>query len=326
MKIRGDKLYLLRRATVSILIVSLFVVLGSHVFGQSGSNQLGQGLEISPPLLKVDADPGQTVTATIKLRNITDSTLIASANINDFIAQGEEGLPKLLLDETADTSSYGIKTWVNNIEDLTIAPKEQQVVEVVMNVPANASPGGHYGVIRFSAAAPEVKDTGVSLSASIGSLVLVKVSGDIQESATVEQFGVSKNDKSGSFFESGPLTIFERIKNTGNVHFQPTGTVTVKNFRGTEIAKLKVNQNGGNVLPDSVRKFEQELNKSNLFGRYTATMDISYGNNQRLTKDTSFWVIPYRLIAMIIGAVVLAVILIKRYNKHIIKKANNKRG
>lgn len=326
MKLRVAGLNALNIVAAGLIVLPIVLIFSSSVLSQNNSSQLGQGLEISPPLIRLDANPGQTVVALIKLRNITDSTLIASPRVNDFVAQGEEGLPKLLLDESADKSSYGLKSWVGNINKLTIAPKEQKEVKIVLDVPNDASPGGHYGVVRFSASAPEVEDTGVSLSASIGTLVLVKVSGDVQESAKIEQFGISKNDKPGSLFETGPLTVFQRVKNTGNVHFQPTGTVVIKNFRGKEVSKLKINENGGSILPDSVRKFEQEFKDSRLFGRYTATMNLTYGdNNKALSDNVSFWVIPYRLIAVVLGAVVLMVVLIKRYNKHVIKQANKKR-
>lgn len=310
---------------VTIFAVAFVAVPLSVVHGQAGTAQLGQGLEISPPLIEFNTDPGQTVTANIKLRNITDSTLVARARIDDFVAQGEEGLPKLLLDEKAgETSPYSFKSWVNTIPPQTIAPKQQVTIPVTFVVPKDAGPGGHYGVVRFTAAAPEVEDTGVSLSASIGSLVLINVSGNVTTSAKIEEFFVSQNNKQSSFFEQGPLNFVERISNTGNVHIKPTGEVKVKNTLGRNIATLQVNEKNGNVLPASIRRFEQTLSNKFLFGRYTAEANLFYGDNQTLNQTISFWVIPYKLIALIIGLIVLAVFLVRRYNSHIVKKATKR--
>lgn len=317
------------RALWVVLVISatLFIALPmAKVDGQAGSTQQGQGLEISPPLIEFSTDPGQTVTANIKLRNITDSPLVARARIDDFVAQGEEGLPKLLLDaKEGEESPYSFKPWVSAIGARTIAPKQQVTVPVVITVPLDANPGGHYGVIRFTAAAPEVEDTGVSLSASIGSLVLINVSGDVVQSASIEEFFVSQNDKKGSFFEQSPLTFVERINNTGNVHVKPTGEVKVTNTFGKHVATLQVNEKNGNVLPASIRRFEQTLTKKFLFGRYSAEANLFYGDNQTLNQKITFWVIPYKLIALAIGMVALLVVFIRRYNSHIVKKANKKR-
>ena len=327
---------ILERSRLVITVVVLFFMLVAAqplqaILGQDtadAATQSGQGLEISPPLIEFTTDPGKTVSVSIKLRNITDSPLVARARIDDFLAQGEEGLPKLLLDEdAAETSPYSFKPWVSSIPAVSLAPKQQKAIQVTFNVPGDASPGGHYGVIRFTAAAPEVEQTGVALAASIGTLVLINVSGDVKTAATIEQFFVSQNagGKPSSFFEQGPLTFVERIKNTGNVHIKPVGEVKINNSFGKNVATLQVNEKNGNVLPASVRRFEQTMDKKLLFGRYTAQANLFYGDGQTLTQTISFWVIPYKLIALAIGALVLAVFLIRRYNRAIVKKANKKR-
>jgi hypothetical protein len=75
---------------------------GTATTNTSGSS--GQGLEISPPVIELAADPGQTVTASIRVRNVTAGQLIAKGKADDFGAGTDEsGQPKLLLDETGAT-------------------------------------------------------------------------------------------------------------------------------------------------------------------------------------------------------------------------------
>ena len=309
-------------------IIGLLPILAIAIFSIAPALQVssqattpGQGLEISPPLIEQNVDPGQNLTLSVRLRNITQDTLIVKTRVDDFAAEGEDGQPKLLLDDTQETS-YGLKDWVGPVADLTLKAQEVREVEVPLNVPADASPGGHYGVIRFSGVPPDQRDTGLSLSASIGPLVLLTVSGDINEQAAVEEFSVSQDGQSGNQFSSGPLTISERIANIGNVHVKPIGVVKIKNLFGQEVASLPVNEAGGNVLPDSVRKFEQALAKTPLLGRYTADLELTYGDNQTLAATTTFWAVPYQWLAIaLVGLIVLVVVLrfgLRSYKRSVI--------
>ncbi len=284
----------------------------------------GQGLEISPPLVELDVDPGTTQAFQIRLRNITQGELVTKARVDDFVAQGEQGQPKLLTEENAEPTPYTFKPWVAPIADVTIAPQEQKTITVTLNVPKDASPGGHYGVIRFTGLAPGLEDTGVSLSASIGTLVLLNVSGPVVKDLVFEEFFASQNGEKKGFFEKGPITFVERLKNKGTVHLKPLGTLRITNMFGKEVAVLAVNENGGNILPASVRRFEQQLNKSRLFGKYNVEANIQY-EGKNVTGNISFWVIPYKLIAIILGGLLIAIVALRKglkaYNRRIIKKA-----
>ncbi|MBP7806993.1 DUF916 domain-containing protein [Candidatus Saccharibacteria bacterium] len=310
---------LLAATGILTIAFTLLVPVGARAQG-------GQGLEISPPLIELKTDPGKTVTTTIRVRNVTQDTLVTKSQTNDFVANGEDGKPKLLLEED-EKSPYSIKDWIVSIPTVTLKKGEQKPIKVTLRVPDNASPGGHFGVIRFTGTPPELEDTGVSLSASVGTLMLVNVSGNTSESAEISELYTAQNGKQRSLFEYGPVTIVERIKNTGNVFFKPSGTIRVNNMFGREVQTFSVNENGGNVLPGSTRKFEQELSNKLLFGKYTVQADIVYGEkNSIITESTSFWVIPYKLIAIFLGAILLIVFFIKRYNKYIVNKAQGKSG
>lgn len=286
---------------------------------------LGQGLEISPPVLQLDAKPGQTVNATIKLRDITSGPLLVTGKSDDFGAKDETGNPQILLDETGATR-YSLKYWITNVPSLTLQSQQVQALTIPIAVPANAEPGGHYGVIRFTGLPPSLSGTGVSLSASLGALVLMRVAGAITEQLQSTQFFASQNGHIARFFEYGPITLSERIKNTGNVHVQPVGKVSVYDTFGRRIAQLSVNDLKANILPDSIRRFDQTLNKRYLFGHYRASYSVVYGASKKnLTGSMTFWVIPWRLILIILVILVTLVLLIRqgirRYNRYIVGRA-----
>lgn len=303
---------------IAALVLILFVAVAPITNAQSNS---AQGLEISPPLQELSADPGNTVTTNIKVRNVTQEPLEVTASVNDFVAAGEDGQPKLLLQD-GEQSPYSIKDWVTTISKVNLQPGEQQSVSVTLRVPENASPGGHYGVVRFSGTSPGLEGSGVSLSASVGSLILVNVAGDIVESAQIVELFAAQNGQKRTVFEYGPLNLVERIENTGNIHFKPSGTVRVTDLFNREVGSFALNEQGGNILPGSIRKFEQTLDKKLLFGRYKIQADVVYGSNQQIiSQAVTFWVIPYKLIAVAALVIVLIIFGFKRYNKFIVKRA-----
>ena len=109
------------------------------VHAQSG----GQALEIGPPILNLSANPGQTIKANLSLRDISSGSLIVTNQINDFVAGGEDGTPKILLDTTTP-SAYSIREWITPIPQMLLKTREIRIVPVTISVPKNASPGGYY--------------------------------------------------------------------------------------------------------------------------------------------------------------------------------------
>ncbi|MBC7564937.1 hypothetical protein H7100_01750, partial [Candidatus Saccharibacteria bacterium] len=114
------------------------------------------------------------------------------------------------------------------------------------------------------------------------------------------------------------------------IHVQPKGTILIQDSFNNKVASLDVNAEKGNILPSSTRRFESTLDQKWLFGRYTATITIGYGTQgQAIVETTSFWVIPYKLIliglALLVTALYVLRIAVKRYNKYIITQSRKKK-
>ena len=313
-------------ASLSILIIGVGLS-PANIFAAS-SPQSSQGLSVSPPLVNASSNPGQSVVINIRVQNISGSPLILSSVAQDFGAKGQDGTPQILFNETSSTR-YSLKYWITPINSPTIAPNSSSVIPVTVNIPANAEPGGHYGIIQFTGKPPTLDTTGVGVSASIGVLVLFTVNGTITHNLSSLGTQVSQNSKIGTFFQSGPLSISELIQNTGAVHEEPTGNITVKNFFGSHPITLPFNSKKSNILPGSVRKFTQDIKTKNLFGYYTISGNLAYGEHQTLSiKPVSFWVIPVPLVIMILVLVVLIFFIlkfgIKRYNSYVIEQARRR--
>lgn len=294
-----------------------------------------QALEISPPVVNLSGNPGETVKTQISIRNVANVPLVVKGQVNDFVAADENGNPKLLLDE-GEESPYSMKSWFSALSQLNLEPKKIENLTVTIAIPQNAAPGGYYSTIRFTANAPGVEGNGVALSASLGALILMQVKGDAQESLSIEQF--TTIDSSGNdawLFEGIPVNFLLRTKNDGNLHEQPVGQATVKDMFGNTIGLVNINLERRNVLPGSIRRFEAPLDKAvigdrMLFGRYTADLVVSYGaNGEKATMTIAFWVIPWRLILIVIGVLVGGFFIIRfglrRYNDYILSRAPRRR-
>ena len=308
-------------ATTTKYIAALCVaVFGMATLASAQNNQQpggGQALEIGPTIINLKGDPGDTVKATISLRDVSPTKLIVTNQINDFTADGEDGVPKLLLNNE-EAGPNSIIPWIKPLPQFTLTPKQVQELDLVVNIPKTAAPGGYYGVIRFTGIPPELEDTGVALNASIGTLVFVRVNGDAKESVAIEEFSVNDGGNPGWLFESTPLNFVLRLKNNGNVFESPEGKVTVTDMTGNAIGTLVFNQQKRNVLPTTIRKFEQPLDETVigdkwLFGQYKAVAEVAYGTKgETMKSELTFWVIPYRLIAAIVIGLI-ALFLIIRY-------------
>lgn len=295
----------------------------------------GQGIEISPPIIELKADPGQILTTEIKLRNITKGDLTVSGLADDIKTEGETGVPQILFDEK-EATRYSLKYWIPTLPTIQIAPGQIKSVNVTINIPSNAEPGGHYGVIRFTASASALSDkTGLALSTSLGSLVLLRINGAIQERSSLLDFYASKGGRAGHFFESLPLTFVERIKNEGTIHIKPSGNIDITDLFGHKVATLDFNGAPSHIiLPDSIRRFEQifgqdVVGKRFMFGYYRADLGYLYGDNNSVVKRTfGFWVIPYRLILLwlllLVGVLWVVKRLLRSYKQKILRQSRRK--
>jgi hypothetical protein len=309
------------------------LVFGANINNAPATAMPGQALEIDPPLIELRGNPGQTITSQIEIRNISSGPVIVTNQINDFVANGETGVPKILINNNTN-DPYSLTGYIAAIPSFALKPNQLKTLNVDINIPQNASPGGHYGVIRFTGTPATLSGTasGVALSASLGALVLLTVNGHIVENLQNHSFTVSANGNGNSgFFQNDPFVFSEVIANSGNEHVVPTGLLTLKDMFGHTVLHLNINQGLGNVLPGSMRKFTETINKVDVgnkrfFGRYTATYNVSYGSpTKELSASLSFWVIPINLIliwiVVLIGGFFLIRHLIKRYNQHILDKA-----
>jgi len=275
------------------------------------------GLTISPVTNEINAAPGDVYSGKVKVTNSGSSTTEVTVSVKDFGAQDESGKPAVLSDD--EISSYSMKNWVRvTTEKFEIASKEAIDINYSITVPTTAEPGGHYGMIMFS---PSAKSNGtssgsqVTVGAQIGSMILLNVSGNAITNGSMEEFSINKK-----FYSYSPVKFISRILNSGSVHFKPEGNIIIKNAFGKEVGKLAVNETKGNVLPDQIRKFENDWSYGNRFGWYTASVDLSFGGSNSLSSSLIFYIIPWKEALGVVVILIIAIYILR----HIQWKKQNK--
>ncbi len=325
----------LKRAGVGFLVIAI-LALALPVGAQSPS---GSGLSITPTLTEFTLNPGQADKLDITLKNITVNPLIAQASINDFESDNVTGNPKLL-SSTAQPTPNSIRNFVVGLDNVPLAINEQKTVSVAVQIPKGTPAGAYFGVIRYRAnpaiqgAAPAPGE--VSLSASVGTIVLITVPGQIKEQVQLTGLhiysGPKNTPRESTIFFSQPNRAGVEVKNLGNGFAKPYGTIEISRTFGSKVYSYQLNGEKvkANVLPNSSRTFVNPIFNIKSPGRYTLTANVSYGNGSDvLVLSKSFWYIPVWLLFILAAIVVVLIGLVfftRRRSHKGSKNRNSHRG
>ena len=271
-------------------------------------------LVVSPPRFDIEGKPGDTVQKTITVtNNSTSQTLSLKTLTRDFIVQDDVGTPVLVT--TSASGRYLASPWFTVDRDsLTVPPKGQAQLIVIIQIPKDALPGGHYAGIFFQPVPPGGLKTNVSyVSSQVGSLFGITVAGNIKYGAVIKDFKVGQ-----SLYEFGPVSFTTTIENQSDTHISPKVDVKIHDLFGRELADTKLD--AVNIFPFTSRTLSGQWDTVWGLGRYSATLTAAYGpNGDVATRTILFWILPYRLLAAagVILLVALAIfILIRRHVKH----------
>lgn len=284
------------RLTTALVVVLLLLFSSAN----SILAQESRSITIIPPRFELFANPGEQLSEIIRVRNDSASPESLTVLVEDFTSTGEEG--QVVLEEGQSDQLYSLAKWIQTeATDIVIQPGEEKPFTFTINVPKNAEPGGHYASVLFQGGGGQVEGGGASVVQRVGNLILLRVSGNVTENAEIETFSAP------TYSQTTPLNLSLRVKNNGNTHIQPKGTIIITDLFGKKVDELPLS--GQNVLPGVVRKMDTEWNKPNVLGYYTATLVSTYGQqNLPLTAATKFLVISPTA-AILIGVGIIAGIL-----------------
>jgi len=268
-----------------------------------------------PPKLELKGDPGQTLTATLKVRNDTTETQNYAITVEDFVVVDNQGTPVPVAAKTSNR--WSLQNWVKAPESVPVDAGDVQTINVTVKIPLTALPGGHYAMVTYTPNADvksgDLKTTGNVVTQRVGTLLYVTVSGPITEKANITKFSAP------DFTEQGPVNFTGTVESLSDSHVNPKGNITIYSPINTKVTEISVDT--GNVFPETSRDFTATWNQKWGWGRYRADLNLVYGaTGAIITASAFFWFFPIRLVIYILTALiaVLTIILIlnKRSKKH----------
>lgn len=267
---------------------------------------------VSPPRTNIDAEPGETIQRSIKITNNSDTEQVLNvrALIIDYIVRDNVGTPVKVSAESA--GRYLASPWISlDRTVITLQPKQQEVVNAVIQIPSDALPGGHYAGIFFEPT--DLAQPNLTVSQTIpqvGSLFLINIAGDINYDAAITRF-----ETSSRLYEFGPVEFSADVENRSDTHIRPIASITIKNMLGKQVAEILPEE--VNIFPFTSRTYETMWDQIWGLGRYEATLKVPFGPSGEIINSTIFfWILPYRLIAAVLVVILLLVGLFVSIRRH----------
>ncbi|GIW68652.1 MAG: hypothetical protein KatS3mg100_146 [Candidatus Parcubacteria bacterium] len=275
---------------------------------------------VGPGKYEVYLEPGEERVFSLSVSNRMGDTRGFQFAMEDVVGDPTGKEPVVLLGN--DRGPYSLREWVHPAAwKITIPHGHKAVVPVRIAVPSDASPGGYYSSLLVSTVSKDSDTSEGSIAGSakvvsrIGVLLFVRVPGEVVETGSLVSF--STKEQKALLAHGDPLTFLITFRNDGNVHLNPSATITIQNLLGKTVHEIVVPP--WYVLPKAVRTREIEWKNPYWLGRYTATLTLNpgYGGSDSRTAQVVFWVVSWQAIAVMFAIFLLTLILFlyvpKRY-------------
>lgn len=294
-------------ATLTIMLAAGLVAgLLQPAFPQAAFDLL-----VSPAKLELQVAAGTGQDFAIHLRNTGGESQTMKIYFNDYSIRPNNDF----IFEPPGHYSYSCAKWLQSEKTSIVVPVGQTVsTGFRVDVPANAEPGGHYGVVFFEQV-PQPSEAKANIKAlpRIGALILVTVPGQIIREGEIKNVSIT----STWFWPARRLPVLPRRKvrarivfyNSGNVHLTVKGSLAYKASFGWGSGKVDFQEI--TVLPKTTRYLETDIPDPPLIGSYKINAKVEYGPSLDVFDTTrvstgSFSEYPLSLLLLLV--VVLAII------------------
>lgn len=272
-------------------------------------------LTLQPVLIdNLSANPGETVSSAVKVKNDASGPITLKMEVYDAEPGDDTGFPVYRL-KTAEST---LPNWINNnlSKEITLQENETKDILLVIEVPKDAEPGGHYAGVAFGRSGDTPDGVGAGVTGQAAVNIALNVKGDAVERGELMKFSTADGKTK---YDKLPIEFAVKINNSGNRHFKPTGTISITNMSGKSVADLAVNttNSGGNVLPKSNRSYSAKWDGGFAFGKYTAHLALSMGKAGSAQADYSFWVLPTGLLILWLFIALVIILILALLIKNI---------
>lgn len=246
---------------------------------------------ITPLKYELNANTGSTITKTASIKNNGTQTVTLYTGKSDFVGQGRKGIPKFVR-RTEVLHYQFLSPWITiDTDQFDIAPWEEKTITFTIDVPADATPGGHYWAVFFKNPASETSAwASVWINVDYWVLLLVNVAWNVNTSGGVsavsgEWWGNPGGDNTegktfvGTTFDSFKEEV-KKIPFLANILWLNDVTDTTPNINDPEpraISFVISFKNDGNthIKPDGkIEIVDEDGNVLKAIGRKTIYNDL----------------------------------------------------
>ena len=291
------------RGRLSFILMIIIMSWTSSCPPALGASSSGTGLQVSPAIVEPAVQAGQSVGQEVFVTNLTSHTFAMHLHFD-----------ALETDQTSGSTDnrFNASSWITVPRmQFPLDPGKPQSIKFTVTAPANATPGGHYATAIFEAVLSQPTSTGTQATvvARVGVQILILVAGTVDERLVVEsplRANVHGDQVRFSF----------SVRNKGNIHVLPTGTLTIRARSGGKVKTLALQPSL--VLPDTTKQYLLTWKTKDKFARYDVTLHVKYGDNKSLPvmKVSVFkydHFIAFLIVALIV--VLIAVFIFWRYRR-----------
>ena len=275
---------------------------------------------------KLTLNPGDEYPGEIVFWNLSAATTTYYLKVSGFKqADNMPGTAIVLTEEEDAKALYSASSWFDlNIEEIELVPNKNIKVPYTITVPEDATEGEYNAEIFLISQEEDVEKDNTYFSTVLGSGVpfLIKIGDEYIESAELLSFSADKK-----FYEFPDVLFTTRIKNLGNTHIAPTGDISITNIFGQEVDRVDFNGSNQSLLRENSGVYEDEwYNKSLLsednkvmFGPMKASLVATYRSISPgfapLMAETSFWIIPWKILLAILAAIIILTLILRKRKK-----------
>ncbi len=304
----------IRVAGLFIFVVTFFGG-GTFVHAQDYA-----GLTLIPATIEKPANPGDILNEVLVVTNESSSDgeyFVYKRNIKGV----ETGGVPIFADEEAEKTGYEITEWIAiPTEPIKVPANSSVELPILITIPDTATPGSHFGGIFISAEPPKLRETGAGVGYEVVSVISIRISGDVVDTARIRQFSTDK-----LLYSTKNVHFTTKIENQGNILIRPRGPMTITGMFGTKPETVSVNSTLAGVFPGTMRDIEVAWKGEGIgFGKYEAVVALVYeGGDGQKTIDASlvFWIFPVKIMLTILGVFVAIIVIGYALTKYYINQA-----
>jgi len=251
---------------------------------------------VGPGRTEIELKPGETVIQEITITNRISDGRTFKLEVEDIYGSDDPRNSVALVGD--GYGPYSVRDYISFPKDtVTLALGERARIPVVVTIPPNAEPGGYYGSVLVSTVrTPDATgDIGPRspIIARVGSLFFLTVAGETVRAGETKEVSTITKDW---WYEEGPIELGILYENTGSIHLNPYGEVSITNMFGEEVGFVELEP--WFVLPASLRLREITWDREFLLGRYTVTARVNRGYDDIVDEvSTTFWVMPWKIVS-----------------------------